>query len=83
MKTTGKIGWVVVVLVSTIVFCLIASGSDDWTRNKVLAQEAVYEYVPASQAQIIVYWVGTVAFSLLIGAIFGVVVYGSMEEKNQ
>ena len=82
MKTSVKAGWIVTILASTIIFCLCAAGSYNWDTHRVLVQEAVYEYVPASQIQIIARWAGVTAFSILIGIIAGLFIYSTMEEKK-
>jgi len=82
MKTSVKLSWIVAILASTLIFSLVASGSDDWHSTQILVQEAVYEYVPASQTQVIICWVGAAAFSLLAGLGIGLLIYGAMEEKK-
>lgn len=83
MKTSVKAGWIVFILASTIIFCLIVAGSDDWYTNRVLVQEAIYEYIPSSQIRISAFWIGSTAISVLIGLIAGLLLYATMEEKKQ
>ena len=83
MKTSVKAGWVVFVLASTIIFCLVVAGSDDWNTHRVLVQEAIYEDVPASETRINAYWLGATAASILVGIVLGLVIYALLEEKEQ
>jgi len=83
IKISVKSGWIVFILVSTIIFSLIVAGSDDWNTHKVLVQEAIYEDVPASETRINAYWVGATAASILVGIILGLVIYALLEEKEQ
>ena len=87
MKTSVKAGWIVTILMSTIILSFtVAQGSDDWYMTKIKVQPgilAVYEYVPASQTQIIACWVGTTAFSILVGIIAGLVIYNLIREEEK
>jgi len=83
MRTSTKIGWSLAILISTILFCFIFIMADnDWYRTQVLVQEAVYEYVPASQAKIIMCWIGSAAFSILIGAAIGLLMYEELRKEE-
>ncbi len=83
MKMSVKAGWTVTILVSTIILCFIATGSDDWGTYSVLVQDAVFEDVAASQTRIIATWVGSVALSTLIGIVIGQAVYAAIRKEEK
>ncbi len=83
MKTSVIAGWIVTILVSTIIFSFIAVGSDDWGTYSVLVQEAVYEAVPSSQTRINAVWVGSATLSTLIGVIIGSFIYSVFRDEEK
>ena len=83
MKTSVKAGWIVTILVSTMIFSFVAVGSDDWGTYSVLVQNAVYEDVVSSQTRIIAVWVGSAALSTLIGVIIGSFIYSVFRDEEK
>ena len=75
MKPSVKAGWIVTILAFTIIFSLFAADSGKWYTNKILVQEAVYEYVPSSQTEISACWIFATAVSVLLGIVLGSIIY--------